>query len=76
MTEPKMSCPHCQRAMRPTPFGDIDRWRCPLCHAELAADGSLLTAPTPGPRSLEDVLWDIHEQAQQKTPASPPDYRP
>ena len=72
----QQTCPHCHRRMRPAPLGASGRSACPLCHAELSPEGALLAPPAPGPRSLEDVLWDIHEGANRPAPPDEPDYRP
>lgn len=75
-TQRNKACPHCRRSMRPDAFGDTGRFFCPFCHAEVSANGALLAPPTEGPRSLEDVAWEIYESGPGATPADDPDYRP
>ena len=80
MATRKITCPNkkCRHKMSPMAIqNNPERFFCPFCGSKLDKSFKLISVYD-GPRGLEDVLWDIQEQAEQarRPKVEPPDYRP
>jgi hypothetical protein len=82
MRKLRITCPNkaCRRRIIPRTIekSDPPRTFCAFCGAKIGPDNQLISVPT-GPRSLEDLLFMMSEEAEEhrRHPAQEPiDYRP